>query len=88
MRTRLQRHVHSRPRRILPTLPAILERRPLGVQTAKLGVKSLADHRSVTHKNRSNQRVRADTAPPALRKLQSPLQVGSVGLCQWGGHLD
>ena len=43
VRAGLQRHVHRRPGRVVAARAAVGERRPLGVQTAELGVEPLAD---------------------------------------------
>jgi hypothetical protein len=86
MSTRLQRHVHHRPSRILPPLAAISESRPLSVQPPQLSMKPLANHRSVPHNNSSNQRVRAHSTPPVLRKLQSPQQMTAIRVSEQGIH--
>jgi hypothetical protein len=78
MRTRLQRHIHSRPSRILPLLPTIRQRRPLSMQSAQLSMKPLADHNPVTHNHSSNQGVRAYTPAPTLSKLQNSPQMTSI----------
>ena len=86
VRAGLQRHVHRRPSRVLAPLPAILQRRPLGVQPAQLGMKPLADHLAVTHDHGADQRIRADSPAPALGKLQRPPQVRPIRGCELGVH--
>ena len=76
VRAGLERHVHRRPGGVLAARAAVLERRPLGVQAAELGVEALADHLAVAHDDGADQRVGADLPPPILGQLQRALQVG------------
>jgi len=78
MRTGLQRHVHSRPRRILTPLPAIRQSRPLRMQPPQFRMKPLADHLAISDDHSSNQRIGADPTTPPLSQLESPLQVSLI----------
>ena len=86
MRAGLERHVHRRPRGILSAAPAVLERRPLGVNATELGVEALADHLSVADDDGADQRVRADPPAPALGELQRPPEVSPIRGCELGVH--
>ena len=63
-----------------------LKRSPLGMQIPKLSVVALADHSAISHNDRSHQRIRADSPPPELRKLQSPPKMSQVRSCQRSSH--
>ena len=69
-----------------PRRAAILERRPLGVQAAQLGVEPLADRLLSTHDHGADQRIRADPPAPPLGKLQRPPHVGCIRACQLPVH--
>jgi hypothetical protein len=86
MRTRLKRHVHSRPSRIPTPLATVSKRRPLSMQPPQLGMKPLADHRPITNNHSSHQRIRANTPTPALSKLQSSPQMTSIRVSEQGFH--
>src|ERR1044072_1258162 len=86
VRAGLQRHVHRRPRRILAPLPAIPQRRPLGMQPTKLCMKPLADHDPIPNDNRSNKRIGTNPPAPALSELERPSQVDAVRIGKRGSH--
>jgi hypothetical protein len=86
VRTRLQRHVHGRPGRILSAFAAILQRRPLRMQLTEFGVPSLPNDLAVTHDDRTDEGIRTDPTSPALSKLQRPLQVLPIRGCQLSVH--
>ena len=68
-----------------PRWRASVDRRPLGVQAAELGVEALADHLVVADEHGADQRVGADTPATALGELERPAQVGCVlfGADRW-----
>jgi hypothetical protein len=86
MSTGLQGDIHSRPRRLLPPLPAIGQRRPLGVKSPQLSMKPLADDRAIANHDRTHERIRAYPPPPVLRELQSPLQMSLIRGRKLGIH--
>jgi hypothetical protein len=86
MRTGLKRHVHRRPRGVIAFAPAVSKSRPLRMQLAQFSVKPLTDHLAVPHNNSSDKRIRADPAPPALRKLSSPPQMDFIRACELRIH--
>jgi len=88
MRTWLQRHVHSRPGRILSPALAIGKRRPLSVQITKLSVKSLADDLTIANDHRTNQGVWAYFPAPALRQPKRPPEVLTIRSFKRGVHID
>ena len=67
-------------------LAAILERCPLSVQGAQLGMKPLANDPPIAHNHSSDERIRADSPPPELCKLQRSPQMGSIRACELGFH--
>jgi hypothetical protein len=56
------------------------------VKPTQFSMKPLADHRAVTHDNRSHQRVRTNPPAPKLSKLQSPLQMSLIRGRKLGIH--
>ncbi len=86
MSTGLQRHVHSRPSRILSPLPAVLQRRPLSMQIPQLGMKPLTDHPAIPHNHSPDQWIRADPPATALSQLQGSPQMVPVGVCKDRSH--
>jgi hypothetical protein len=86
MRTGLQSHVHSRPSRVLPALPAIGKSRPLSMQPAQLSVKPLADDIPISHNNSSDKRIRTHLAPPVLGKLKRMAHMCSFRACELRVH--
>jgi len=86
--TWLKRHIHGRPRRILPPALTIRERRPLSMEIAKFSMEPLTDDLAIARDNRANEGIRTHLAPSELSKLQSPLQVLSIRSCKRGGHID
>jgi hypothetical protein len=86
MRTRLQSHVHGRPRRLPTPRPAIRQSRPLSVQPPQLGMKPFADYIPTTRNDSSHQRIRANPPAPALSKLQSSPQMTSIRVSEQGFH--
>jgi hypothetical protein len=78
MSTRLQRHIHHRPTRILTPLGAIHQSRPLCMQPTQLRMKPLADDLAIPSDHRPHKRIRTHSPPPVLRKLQSPQQMTSI----------
>jgi hypothetical protein len=85
MRAWLQRHIHSRPTRVLS---AIGQRRPLSMQIPKLSVKPLANHLAITHNDSPHERIRTDPPPPILRQPKCPQQVPTIRSCQRSIHID
>ena len=86
VRTRLERHVHRRPGRILPPPPAVLQRHPLRVEIPQLGVKTLADDLPILDDHSPDQRVRTHTPTPPLGQFQRPLEVRSIRDCELRVH--
>jgi hypothetical protein len=70
----------------VPPAAAIVERRALGVQIAQPRVEALADYLAVANQHRTDQRVWADSPATSLGELEGPSQMGSVRLCELGGH--
>jgi hypothetical protein len=58
------------------------------MEIPKFSVKPLTDHLAVTHDDRTNERIRADSTPPSLRKLKSSSQVLAIRGCKRRGHID
>jgi len=58
------------------------------MQLAQFSMKPLANHFPVTHNDRSNQGIRANSPTSELRKLKSPSQVFAVRSFQRGVHID
>jgi hypothetical protein len=56
------------------------------VKLAQFSVPPLADHLAVTHDNRSDERIRADSAPSALRKLKRSQEMPSIRGCELRVH--
>jgi hypothetical protein len=86
MRTGLQRHIHSRPRRVLSALPAIGKSRALRVKLAQLSMESLANHVPVTNNHSSDKRIRTHPPPPALSKLKRSQEMPSIRACELRIH--
>lgn len=58
------------------------------MEIAKLSVKPLPNDLAVTDHNSSNERIRADSPTPTLRKLKSSSQVLAIRSCKRRGHID
>jgi hypothetical protein len=69
MRTRLKRHIHGRPSRILPPPRTIGKRRPLSMQLPKFRMEALANNAAITHDNRANEGIRTNSPAPVLSQL-------------------
>ena len=82
----LERHVHGRAGGVRAALAAVVDRRDLGVGTAQLGVKALADRLAVADQHRAHERVGADPAAAALGELERPLELEPVLRCDHHGH--
>ncbi len=52
----------------------------------QFGVPPLTDDLTIPHDNRTNQWIRAHPSPPALGKLQRPVQVSLIRVCELGVH--
>ena len=72
---RLERDVHRRAPRVLSARPAVAQRFALGVQVPVAAVPPLADHASVAHEHRADQRVRVRTPRTAQRQLKRAAHV-------------
>jgi len=58
------------------------------MQIAQFSMKPLANQLAITHHNRSNKRIRANSPAPALRKLKSPPQVFAIRSFKRSIHID
>jgi hypothetical protein len=56
------------------------------MQATQLGMKPLADHIPVSHDDSSDERIRADSTPPALSKLQRPREMPLIRGCELAIH--
>ena len=86
MSTGLQRHVHRRSGRVIPSAPTVSKSRPLSMKLPQLSVEPLTHHLVPTHHNSSDKRIRTDPPAPALGKLASPPQMGFIRACQLRFH--
>ena len=86
MRAGLKRHVHSRPSRIIAALGTIGQRSPLRVQIAQFGMPPLTGNLAIPHNNSSDERIGANSPPPALRKLQRVAEMLAIRACELGFH--
>jgi hypothetical protein len=56
------------------------------MQLTQPSMEPLANDLTGTHNDGSNQRIRTHPPAPALRKLESPPQVGAISSCKGGIH--
>jgi hypothetical protein len=56
------------------------------MKSTQLSMEPLTNRLTVTHKHRTDQRIRADSPATALGKLQRPPQVSTIRVCQLGIH--
>jgi hypothetical protein len=56
------------------------------MQLTQFSMKPLADNLAITHHNRANEGIGADSPAPTLRKLKSSSQVRPVSACELGIH--
>jgi hypothetical protein len=56
------------------------------VKATQLSVKSLTDNLVITNRDSPNEGIRANSTPPALRKLKRPREVRSIRGCELRIH--
>jgi hypothetical protein len=75
MGARLEGDEHRRPRRVVPALACVGDRRHLGVCSAELSVPPLAENLAAAGDDRADERIRADAAAAPLGQLQRAAQM-------------
>ena len=82
----LEGHVHRRPGRVLAAGPAVLERRPLGVELAEGRVEALADDLAVADETAPTSGFGLTRPRPPSASSSARSQMRPIRACELGVH--